>query len=876
MIQSKLIDNRNVSEELPSILDRLAKTDLWGFDIETQDEARHSGLNLYNNGTRHVFDHRRTTITGFSIYIDGDDTAYYFNMAQADVENRLPDGFWKIIFETANPEAIVVAHNATFELCMVRQCWGLEDIPEIVCTMQMAVSHHGPDEYDIPVFYQTPLPAAFDKIAAEAVVAFSQFSQGDSLSDDQQELLGKFIAKESKAVHSWNGYVKSIAKGYNLKQLTKSKFGYVQKTYEQVLSENGAKHMGQLTGEQVCAYGADDSYWAVQHYKWMLDDMLKNNPAALVAFFEQENPMVHLYADAWRQGIRLDLEQVFDRREVERAEMAATLRRFKANIRKVLPFNSAPNQKLLEREAWYEKGYASKRKQIEAWAKSPDKDDDFEQCFQVSNPIGNAWAGEKGIVVPKGGKLNLVYYMGMRTIMYDLLELPIQYSQGSIASDSDARGKIREKLDKMEGPDIQIKKDIMKDLQEMAEIEQRMKLYLTPYTQLMDPETSCVYPVLSSILATRRLATSFPNPMQLAKRGNSAYIRGFYLGDSDDHIVVSADWSAIELVIIGDQSGDPGFRKVYGQIPYGDMHSGAAVDGLSVKTLPGLTEEEFREFKFGRNPNNRRLVDFSGSELSPSEYYKWSRGTPVGKGINFSYWYSGALSTVATNLGWTDKEHWEAVDKYRARFPLAEAWRVQQQDIAAMQGYLTLPDGHRRNRFEVTNEWRMAMKQKFADISPSHGMLAYGDLAIKRLQGRARNQVVNAAIQGTCATLAKRSLLRLRELCLEAGIVWGVDVRLMMPIHDELVFSVHKDLVMTFIPMLREAMTTHPDIVKTLPLHCTVAIGRTFRPFNKKDPKFTQIELDEAQVIEGVIEKELEGKPLSDNKIRELLEYMYS
>src|SRR3546814_18784740 len=84
--------------------------------------------------------------------------------------------------------------------------------------------------------------------------------------------------------------------------------------------------------------------------------------------------------------------------------------------------------------------------------------------------------------------------------------------------------------------------EVLTSLQEMAEIEQRMKLYLTPYTQLMDPETSRVYPSVSSKLATRRLAASFPNPLQLAKQGNSTYIRSFYLADDDATLVFSAEW----------------------------------------------------------------------------------------------------------------------------------------------------------------------------------------------------------------------------------------------------------------------------------------------------------------------------------------------
>lgn len=869
MIKTILVDARNIEQVLPEVEVKLAKTELYGFDLETQDEARHAGLNTYNNKKRHVFDHRRTTITGFSVYADGDDTAYYFNMAHADVENRLDPSVGVQLLDKVNPEAIMVCHNAPFELVMTDQCWGYE-LKNVVCTLQMAVSHHNPDEYDYDAFMKASLPYAFHKIAAEAVTTFADYTPGGSLTGDQQELLGKFIAKESKAAHCYNGFVSEIAMGYNLKKLTLSRFGVKQKGFWELLDEFGASHMGELTGEQVCSYGADDSYWAVQHYKWMLADMLANNPKALMAFFDTENPMIHVYAEAWKEGIRLDLNQVYVRRDEERKIMAQLLRDFKARIRAALPFPEEPHEKLLAKEGWYAKSWKKKRTDIALWAETEDFEDDFKQCYQTSNPIGNAWAEEKGMVVPKG-RLNLGYWQTHRALMYDLLRVPIQYDGGGVASDSDARGRIRDKLD-----DNSLHGKIMADIQEMAEIEQRMKLYLTPYSQLMDPETSRVYPSLSSQLATRRLATSFPNPMQLAKSGNSTYIRGFYLGDTDDHVVVSADWSAIELVLIGDFSGDAGFAKVYGQLPYGDMHSGSAVDGLSVKTLPGLTEEEFREFKFDRNPEGRILKDLTGNTLNPSKFYKWARGTAVGKGINFGYWYSGACSTVANNLGLSSDEHWELVDRYRARFPEAEAWRIATQQEATIYGQVRLPDGQVRTKFDATKPWRDAMKKKFVDLSAAPGLMSYADLAIKRIQARARNQVVNAAIQGSCATLAKRSLLSLKKACFDAGLVWGVDVRLMMPIHDELVFSVHRQHVMDFIPLLRKAMVTHPDIVKTLPLDCTVAIGRTFRPFDFTNPKLTQIELDEAQVIDGVIGKDLEGNKLTDDQVRDVLEYIFS
>jgi DNA polymerase I-like protein with 3'-5' exonuclease and polymerase domains len=225
---------------------------------------------------------------------------------------------------------------------------------------------------------------------------------------------------------------------------------------------------------------------------------------------------------------------------------------------------------------------------------------------------------------------------------------------------------------------------------------------------------------------------------------------------------------------------------------------------------------------------------------------------------------------------------WAAVDRYRNRFPLAEAWRVKTQQEGIEYGFVELPDHHRRVRLEATDSWRACMMRKFADVSASPAMLAYAELALKRIRSRALNQLVNAKIQGTCATLAKRSVLRMREEIDRRG--WadyvaesqrpGGRSRFMMPIHDETVWSVHRDLAPEFIPVLRAVKANHPDIVTSLPLHCTVSIGRTFKPYDKNNPAFSQIELDEAEPIEGLIPQELEGQALPDDIVRRVIGFV--
>lgn len=868
-----LIDVNTDADVLQALKDELQAGALIGLDCETQNVNRHAGLDAFCTKKKLVFDHRRTVMTGYSLYVDGAKHSFYLNLAHADAENRLSMKEGLEVLSWINPGAVVLAHNAPFEIVMFFQCLGVE-LKNVLCTMQMAVSAFGPNQFDPDVFKKTPL-VEFSKLAPDVLRSFANYdptTRGRDLTPDQSEVLGKFISKTSVANHSYRGFARSMSSGYGLKRLVLIHFGYQMATFDETLAKHGAAHMGELTGEQVVDYGADDAFWAVELYKYLRDRMMRENPAALVTFIKQENPMVQVFADAWREGIRLNRDEVFSRQKLERHEMAVVLRKFKADIHALLPFPAERSENLARLEDWYVKHWEKKRQQITTWATSSDSEDDLEQCAQVSNPIGNAWSIELGKTPQKGG-LNLTHYHGMRTILYDLLgHRPIK-SMGKVASDADARGKILMKYEKEGNRERELA--VLNGVQVMADIEQRMKLFVTPYTQLVDPETERVYPTISSKLETRRMAMADPNGMQLAKGGGSAYIRGFYLGDTEDHLVVSADWSSIELVEIGEFSGDPGFAKVFGQLPYGDLHAGAATDCLAVKTLPGLTEEEFKLFKFGDNPNNRELRHTSTGEImEPSEFFKHARGTAIGKGASFGYWYSGSLSTVGINLGWSSEEMWEAVDRYRTRFAVAEQWRVDLQALGSEQGFVQLPDDHRYVRHEATEWWAREMRNKFGEISASPAMGHFADLSIKRLQSRSRNQIVNAYIQGSCATLAKRSIARCIELCREAGISDGGRVRFMMPVHDETVWSVHKDVVMIFIPLLRRAMTEHPELFKRLPLDCTVALGRTFRPFNKSDPRLTQIELDEAFVIPGVVGDEWQGKKLPDEKVEEVIEWL--
>jgi hypothetical protein len=873
-----LVDRTNVEQEVEALIAAMQSVDFVGIDCETHDDRRHEGLNIlcgYDSVTRKkspgkklAFDMRRTDLCGVSFWPEGATKKWYFNFGHADTDNVLPIEVLKRIV-TAKPEAAIwIAHNANFELTVFMNTHDIVLAP-IICTMQMAVSTFGPDEYPIEKFLAKPLGALSQHV--HSLLEATRDWDPDvkkKMPPNVEEIVGRIVAKEADSAGSYNGWIDEIAYGYNLKKLVKSLFNYDMVTYEEVL---GAKaHMGQLTGAEVVSYGCDDAYWCVRVFRKLLEMI----PAdTLDTFMTQENPMVPIYSDIWRGGMKINKEAILARRDVERVNMANQVRELKAALRSLLPFPTAPNEKLHEKEKWYAKSWLKYRARLEAFATLPDAADDYEQLMQVSTSVGTAWTVEKGIKVKKSDKiLNPTYYMNVRMMVYDLAGAKVIVQHGKVESDGETRGKIKTKA---EQDDNQYLIRLIDCLNAMASIEQRIKLYITPYLLLVDPETDRLYPTVSSMQAARRMGIRTPNTSQLAKRGESVYIRGFYEGDTEDDLIVSLDWSAIELVIIGELSKDPEFIKCYGQLPHADLHAGAAADILSVE-VEGLTEEIFKALRraekassFGEMhgiETNRLFTNLKGEVLAPAKAYGYWR-TEIGKGANFNYWYSGFLGTVGERMGWSEDQTGRATERYRQRFATAEEWRVQQINMVRTCAHVILPDHHRRTRYEATPVWATAFMHKWPRFDSKGYTRAIWEMAGK-IARRAGNQAVNAEVQGTCSTIAKRSAIKICKEIKDGD--WPA--RFLMPVHDELVFTVRRSAVADFIPMARDIMVTHPEIFQVMALDASPSVGVTYEPWNKDKAPLGQVELFEPP--EEIVGAELAGKRLDRDGIQGVVDYL--
>ena len=330
------------------------------------------------------------------------------------------------------------------------------------------------------------------------------------------------------------------------------------------------------------------------------------------------------------------------------------------------------------------------------------------------------------------------------------------------------------------------------------------------------------------------------NGQQLAKHSESVFVRGFYQADDEDSVIVSADWSAIELVAIAAQSQDPEFLAAYAQRPHADLHSAAAA---------GVMKLSDAEFKALPNKKNMRTI--------------------LGKGSNFEYWYSGWLMNTAKRMGWTLEETAEATKGYAEKFWVAEQWRLGVQQKVQNQGYVQLADHHTRTRFEATQEWFDMVMDVFMSYE-SEAIMCFAREAVRRIIRRSLNQAVNFTIQGMCAALAKRTILRSIKRAKERGF----NARFMMLIHDETLWSVPKEEAAEFCDFLYSEMIEDSDLFPNVKIDSSVAVGSTFQPFHPEKAPFGQIELFEIQKEVPVVSEDRWGERATPEERDKIINYL--
>jgi DNA polymerase-1 len=164
------------------------------------------------------------------------------------------------------------------------------------------------------------------------------------------------------------------------------------------------------------------------------------------------------------------------------------------------------------------------------------------------------------------------------------------------------------------------------------------------------------------------------------------------------------------------------------------------------------------------------------------------------KAINFGLIYGMSAFGLAQQLGIERGAARDYVDRYFARYPGVKAYMEDTRRRATASGYVETVFGRR---------------------------LYLPDIRARNSQLRqaAERAAINAPMQGTAADIIKRAMLAVDRWLQESGL----PARMLMQVHDELVFEVAEDAVELASERIRAAMVAAAEL--RVPLEVDIGVG---------------------------------------------------
>lgn len=257
-----------------------------------------------------------------------------------------------------------------------------------------------------------------------------------------------------------------------------------------------------------------------------------------------------------------------------------------------------------------------------------------------------------------------------------------------------------------------------------------------------------------AVTATGRLSSSNPNLQNIPIRtAFSRQIRAAFIPETG-WLLVAADYSQIELRILAHLSNEPVLVAAYNQNQ--DVHA------LTARLL------------------------FDKTEISPEE-------RRLGKIINFGVIYGMGAHRFAREVGVSRSEAKTFIDRYYERYPRVFEYLQQMQREAIAQGYVQTLKGRRRYFHFTHPSLRNLQGTDPAAIDLSHINPGGYDAGLLRA-------AANAPIQGSSADIIKIAMIRLHTL------LQNYQARLLLQVHDELVFEVPPEEWPELAPQIKATM----------------------------------------------------------------------
>ena len=271
--------------------------------------------------------------------------------------------------------------------------------------------------------------------------------------------------------------------------------------------------------------------------------------------------------------------------------------------------------------------------------------------------------------------------------------------------------------------------EIVRKILDFRELQKLKSTYVDALPLLISPRTGRLHTNFNQAVAvTGRLSSNNPNLQNIPIRtARGREIRRAFIPRDDEHLILSADYSQIELRIMAAFSGDVAMSEAFNQGL--DIHAATAARVFRVP-LEQVT------------PDMRRKA----------------------KTVNFGIIYGVSAFGLSQQVEVSRTEAKELIDNYFREFPSVKSYMDAAIEKVRETGYAETLLGRRRYLPNILS-------------------------ANQTDRGFAERNAINAPIQGTAADIMKLAMIRVQAFIGQEKL----RSRMILTVHDELVFDAHRD-----------------------------------------------------------------------------------
>lgn len=318
-----------------------------------------------------------------------------------------------------------------------------------------------------------------------------------------------------------------------------------------------------------------------------------------------------------------------------------------------------------------------------------------------------------------GEEFNLDSPKQLGTMLFDKMEIPYKGKKtktGQYSTNEETLLKLAE-----ENP-------IINEILEYRTSNKLKSTYVDALPNLINPRTGRIHSSFNqAVAATGRLSSNNPNLQNIPIRTEKGRrVREAFIPRSDEFVMLSADYSQVELRIIA-----------------------------------ALSEDETMIQAFKEGIDIHKVTAAKVYKVSVDEVDDTMRRNA--KTVNFGLIYGISAYGLSQRLKIKRKEAQTLIDEYFTEYPFIKKYMETMKEFAREHGYVETILGRRR---------------KLKDINSKNATV----------RGFAERNAVNSPIQGTAADLVKVAMINIHQEMEKRH----MQSKLILQVHDELVFDAHK------------------------------------------------------------------------------------